>query len=182
MCIEIVGLAVLVGWVRGGQVTNLARTPLRGLPWFILVGAFEVIMRFTQSPERRLVYQALSLAELAVVAGLLWVNRHLPGVSLALAGLTLNSVVMAANGGLMPVSEWAATASGQGAYISELVSGQSPRHIMLNPQTRLPALADIIPVPPPYPWPRVLSIGDILLFSGIARFTIWGMLCQHEGG
>ena len=76
----------------------------------------------------------------------------------------------------MPVSQWAAVISGQSDYLPELLSDVSARHVIIGADTKLVLLADIIPLPPPYPFPRVLSIGDVILFAGIIIIIIKGML------
>lgn len=180
MYLDVVVLGALAGWCLGGRLVNLAWLPLRGLGGFLALGALELTMQFTRAPERRLLYQALILAAAGVALALLWLNRRLPGASLVLAGLVLNLLVMAVNGGRMPVSAWAAAASGQTPYLPELLSGTGARHVLLTAATRLPFLADIIPLPAPYPVPRVLSVGDLLVFAGVIRLLVYGMRLQPE--
>ncbi len=180
MYIDIVVLGLLIGLLMGGRIKNLGRLPLKGTGWFILLGIVEVSMQFTQTPERQFVYKTLIMSAGALMMLLLWMNRHIPGVKLSLVGLLLNFIVMAANGGRMPVSQWAAVISGQSDYLPELLNDISARHVIIGPATRLVLLADIIPLPSPYPFPRVLSIGDVILFAGIIRIIIKGML--HNKG
>ncbi|QNB45817.1 hypothetical protein BR63_05520 [Thermanaerosceptrum fracticalcis] len=176
MYIDIVVLGLLMGLLMGGRIKNLGRLPLRGTGWFILLGVIEASMQFTQTPERQFLYKSLIMFAGALMMLLLWANRHIPGVKLSLIGLFLNFLVMAANGGRMPVSQWAAVISGQSDYLPELLSDISARHVIIGSATKLVLLADIIPLPPPYPFPRVLSIGDVILFAGIIRIIIKGML------
>jgi len=175
MYIDILAMGLLAGLLKGGRLSNLGKMPLRGLGWFIFLGGLELVMVFTQSPERQLLYRWATMLAAVLVVGLLWMNRHLPGVRLVLLGAFLNIAVMAANGGRMPVLEWAAIASGQVAYLPELIDGTATRHVLLGTSTPLPILADIIPLPPPYPVPRVLSIGDLAIFAGVIRVVVWGM-------
>lgn len=176
MYIDIVVFGLLAGLLMGGKVKNLGRLPLRGTGWFILLGVIEISMQFTQTPERQFLYKSLIMFAGALMMLLLWANRHIPGVKLSLSGLFLNFLVMAANGGRMPVSQWAAVISGQSDYLPELLSDVSARHVIIGADTKLVLLADIIPLPPPYPFPRVLSIGDVILFAGIIIIIIKGML------
>lgn len=180
MYLDVVLLGLAVGRLLGGRLINLGSLPLRGLAGFLLLGAVEAAMQASQAPERRLLYQTLIMASGGILAWLLWINRRLPGVWLVILGLGLNLAVMAANGGRMPVSEWAALASGQGDYLPELVSGTGARHMLLTALTHLPLLADIIPLPSPYPVPRVLSIGDVVLFAGLIRLLVAGMLTTAD--
>lgn len=115
-----------------------------------------------------------------VAAGLLWINRSLPGVRLIMLGLALNLAVMAANGGRMPVSESAAVTAGLSEHLPKLTAGQSSRHVPLTAQTRLRYLGDMIPVPKPYPFPRVISVGDVVLAAGVVQLLIFGMSTRHR--
>lgn len=181
MYLDIIGLALLIGLIAGGKISNLGRLPLKGLGLFVLLGAVMFGVYFTRAPERQIWYQVLIILAMLVAMVLLLKNRHLPGIKLIFFGLILNFVVMAANGGRMPVSQWAAVVSGQADYLPELISGTSCRHVLLGPDTHLKFLADIIPLPSFYPVARVLSAGDLFIFAGIIRLTVWGMLAKHEG-
>lgn len=173
--LDIVILGLLIGWLRKGRIENLGYIPLRGVIWFIALGALDLMMQLTQAPERRVLYQILIMGSALVALFLLMFNHRLPGVKLVLIGLVLNLLVMGANGGRMPVSTWAAQASGQGKFLPLLTSGESSRHVVLGPSTHLPYLADLIPIPPPYPAARVLSVGDLFVFIGIIWLMVWGM-------
>jgi len=173
--LDVVILGILVGWLRKGRIGNLGYIPLRGVMGFIALGALDLLMQLTQSPERRLLYQVLIMGSAGAAFLLLWLNHRLPGVRLVLSGLVLNLVVMGANGGRMPVSTWAANVSGQAEFLPLLTSGESSRHVPLGPQTHMGFLSDLIPIPPPYPAARVLSIGDLLVFAGIIWLVAWGM-------
>ena len=95
---------------------------------------------------------------LAVVA----VNRRVPGATLMATGLLLNVMVVTLNGG-MPVSRAAIRAAGaQGAIVIE----DGAKHHLLTDVDVLVPLADVIPLPQPFG--IVLSIGDVLLYSGMA--------------
>ena len=95
---------------------------------------------------------------LAVVA----VNRRVPGAALMAAGLTMNLAVVALNGG-MPVGREAIRAAGANGVI--VIEDGAKHHLMSNADVLRP-LADVVPVPPPFG--AVFSIGDILLYGGLA--------------
>ena len=52
-----------------------------------------------------------------------------------------------------------------------LQSGQDLIHSLLTEDTKFKIFADIITLPPPYPFPKTISIGDIFLFFGV--FAFW---------
>jgi hypothetical protein len=77
-------------------------------------------------------------------------------------GLLMNLAVVALNGG-MPVSLDAVRAAGADGVI--VIEDGAKHHVMTSADTLQP-LADVIPVPAPFG--VVLSIGDVLLYGGMA--------------
>lgn len=103
---------------------------------------------------------ALLVTSMGLIAAFLFVNRERAGLPLALVGLVLNLVVIAANGG-MPVSEIALTRSGTEVPASD------QRHVVASTETHLNLLGDVIPV-----GAKVLSIGDVMMAVGLAWFVV----------
>jgi lipid-A-disaccharide synthase-like uncharacterized protein len=108
-----------------------------------------------------------------------WLNRTRPGFWLLGAGLVLNLLVIAANGGLMPVSP---------TIVADLNPRISPdilqvgdrlawsRNILLpTSETRLWWLSDILLPPPRFPFSHAAySIGDLLIALG-AFLLLWNL-------
>jgi hypothetical protein len=100
-------------------------------------------------------------------------NRRMPGVPVMLVGLTLNLLVVGLNGG-MPVSADAVRlAGGSPGDVPVAGSGAEKHHLMSDDDVLRP-LGDVIPGPPPLG--DVLSIGDVLLYGGLAYFVVMVML------
>jgi hypothetical protein len=109
-------------------------------------------------------------ASLIVFLAFVWLNRRLPGMSILLAGLILNLVVIAANGGWMPISPETASRLGGGAAAQMAVSGSrfGQKDVLLLPQeTRLGFLADRFLLPGWFPYQVAFSLGDILVAIGV---------------
>lgn len=164
--ITVLVLAVAASWLRGGRLSRVAHVELRA-SWLLFAGV-AIQVGVDLAAGRGLLTDAglpgwslLLLSQLLVVAFLLG-NRRLPGVALVAAGLLLNAVVMAANRA-MPVDPAAIAALGiEGATVAP------GKHTLLTGSTRLPWLADIIPVP----WLRsILSVGDLVLAVGLFPMT-----------
>lgn len=162
----VVGLAVACSYARGGRLTHIANAPSSS-PWLLFCGlGLQVAVDLAAgrgwladaSPSG---WSLLLLSQLLVVAWLVR-NRHLPGVLLVAAGLLLNAVVMAANGA-MPVDPGAMRALGLGEL--EVPPG---KHTLLTPDTHLPWLADILPLPP---LRSIISVGDVVLAIGLLPMT-----------
>lgn len=101
------------------------------------------------------------IASMAIAALALVLNRHLAGLIWVATGLSLNLIVIALNGGLMPVSSAAQQFSG----ISPL-SGPEMNVLPMTRETVLPWLGDILPLPAWMPNSNVFSIGDVLITIG----------------
>lgn len=161
--LSVVVVAVALSALRGGRFANVAHAPLHR-PWLLFVGValqlgVDVLAaREVLADASTLGWSVLLASQLLVVAFLV-VNRQLPGVWFVGVGLLLNAVVMAANGA-MPVSPAAVEALQLGRDV-EVPLG---KHTMLDEDTLLPWLADVIPV---RPLRSVLSLGDVVLAVGI---------------
>lgn len=100
----------------------------------------------------------------------LWLNRHHKGFKLIIIGVLMNFIVMAVNGGRMPVSLSASEVLGP-YYTDMLKSGSViSKHYMMDASTRLSLLGDIIPLSKPYPRTQVISIGDVVMNFGMFLF------------
>jgi hypothetical protein len=102
-------------------------------------------------------------------------NRKNPGFLLILIGVFLNFLVMALNGGRMPVSLDAASVLDPG-YIEVLKESLYAKHTMLTSSTYLGFLGDVIPISDPYPRTQIISIGDIIMNIGIFFFIQYLMV------
>ena len=157
-------LSLLIGWFRGGSLKGLAAMKLRGGWLFPLLLAVQVVIFFLQEKVAWIAKMSNVIFLLVYITGLvfLWLNRHQPGFSVIFAGVLLNFIVMAANGGRMPVSVEAAQFLGR-EYIEALKAGLYAKHQAITSDTLLPFLGDIIPLSPPYPRQQVISIGDVVM-------------------
>lgn len=160
------GLRVLSGRRLGG----LAHVGLRG-ETFLLVSlvaqAIPPALGLTGGPAR--VAYWVWFATFPCLLYIAWLNRDSPGMALLGGGLLLNLAVIAANGG-MPVTASAIAAAKALQVASVHIPITDFVHVFATAVTRLPWLADVIPLPGPT-WIRsAVSPGDCMLFAGIAVF------------
>jgi len=151
----VVGL--VFGLITGGRITNLARVRFRW-PWLV-VGAVVVREAVLLTPLNR-IEGAQYVYVLALAAVVAWTIAHfgrLPGVWLITAGAALNLVVIAANGGRMPVASELAGSLAR--------HGNLGQYTVMSSATHLNALADWIWL---YPVPEAYSPGDVLIALGLA--------------
>ncbi len=79
----------------------------------------------------------------------------------------MNFLVIAANGGRMPVSKEALLTAGQRGLLDFLRQDTSLDHVLLNESTRLPLLGDILALPEFFPRAAAFSLGDAFMMVGI---------------
>jgi hypothetical protein len=155
-------LAVAVALLRGGRLDRLAELGLRAFPLvWLAIGLRVAAAALTE----RGFFWAPWLQVLAYVLFMyvMLANHRLAGLKTFGLGSFFNFLVIAANGGRMPVS---ATAIMRANLTRTEPSGI---HSLLTEHTRLWFLADIIPVPG-YLLRSVVSIGDILIVLGMFFF------------
>jgi len=98
-----------------------------------------------------------------------WFNRRLPGMPILLIGLILNLIVMAVNGGFMPISPQTAERLVGEEIVSNLTPGNrfGFKDILLpTHETRLELLADRFLPPAGLPYQVAFSLGDIFIAFG----------------
>jgi hypothetical protein len=89
--------------------------------------------------------------------------------ALAALGVGLNVLVVISNGGYMPQSDDARIAARGGSLaVGEPSQPQLLNVVQMNADTRLSLLGDVIPEPAWFPRSNVISIGDLMLGSGLA--------------
>lgn len=173
-------ISLIVGFFRKGNLKGLASLKFRWGLIFPFLLIFQIVIFSLQNKVAFLGEISGFLFILIYVAGLffLFLNRSHPGLLLIFIGVFLNFLVMAINGGRMPVLAEAALVLDP-QYIELLKEGLYAKHALLDESTRLAFLGDIIPVTDPYPRSQVISIGDVIMNIGIFLFIQYVML--HHG-
>ena len=169
LILVVVGLALAVGFLAGGSLRPFDRLQVH---WWgtALIGLALQGLPVTGEIGRRFGAPAL-LVSYGLLLAFAGVNRRLPALWLVIAGLALNVSVIAANGG-MPVSAGALEVAGTR---SDALAGEGTlKHHLMGPDDVLTPFADVIGIPPPIG--AVISIGDLLLYVGVASLIVAIML------
>lgn len=150
MLISAIVAGVGAGLVLGGDLRRLGTLAVR---WWPLLAA-AVLVRLA-GPFVPFAPLPLYLASFAAIIIVVAVNLRLPGLPLIGVGAALNLAVVSLNGG-MPVDLAAVAAAGSSGP-------RDPLHFALTADTRLPALADVIPLGIVR---SVYSLGDVAIAAG----------------
>jgi hypothetical protein len=161
----LIGLAVAVGFVLGGSFRPFERLRVH---WW---GAALLGLALQAIPFTGTVGAATVVTSYVLLIGFALVNRRLPALWLVLIGLLLNLLVIGVNGG-MPVSPSALRTADAGT--EGLAGAGAIKHHLMGPGDVLTPLGDVIGIPPPIG--VVVSVGDVVLYAGIAVLVITVML------
>ena len=166
-------LMIFLALLLQRDLTAISRLPFKG-GWkvaFMVAGLlFLQFVLVIFAGQRTWLEMALVILSHLAVMFVALLNRHIPGAKLFALGIVLNTLVMAANGGWMPITP----AMHQYVHPDQTLAVEtkpplSKSIILSRSETRLWVLSDIIPAP--LPWRRyVISLGDILLVLGAAQF------------
>jgi len=182
MLIETILAAMIVGFVSGGNFNNLGNTNIRYINLIFISVAVRYLpslMNFgvlkNYSVFKEVISPLFFNFSYFIIILVLIINIEYKTLNLVLFGSIMNFIVVIANGGYMPVSE---VALERGGYNFVGVTGEflDMNHIISSESTRFYFLGDIILIPLPYPFPQLLSIGDIFMCIGIFLFIISNMI------
>jgi hypothetical protein len=172
---SVILLSVLIGYLVGGRLRAFERLYLRHW-WLAPIGLGLQVLPLPDARHGtdflvRTSVLGVSYALLLLFAGF---NLRIPGMPLLLVGLTLNAVVVIANGG-MPASRQALEASGQTAALKHLTADEGAKHHLMTSSDHLTPLADVIPIPQPIG--QVASVGDVFVYAGL----VWLIVAVMRG-
>lgn len=165
---------VILALLLRRDLSGIGRVSFRG-GWkliIVIVGLYllQTTLVLLAPGQSVLQISLLVLTQLALVF-LFLLNHHLPGARLFALGIALNTAVMAANGGWMPVApEMYKLVHPDWPPVELYSRAPDSKNIMLpQADTKLWILSDIIPIIlPGRGW--AISIGDVFLIIGAAQF------------
>jgi hypothetical protein len=175
--------AILAGLVVGLVVARIQTRPWTGpplrKPWLAILAFLPQFLIFYLPATRWQVADGWAAAGLILSLALLlvfcWFNRHLSGAWLLALGLILNLLVMAANGGFMPISPQTAARLVPADHLAALANGSrfGAKDILLTPgQTHLVWLSDLFLPPKGFSYQVAFSLGDVVIAAGAFWLTL----------
>lgn len=171
MILEAILTALILGWALRGSLCRLADARLN-YAWMIFVPlglaiASSALNRAHAVPLSSPIFGAVHILGLVTWIVFTAANISIPGAKLILAGLVVNLIAVAANGGTMPVS-YAGLVAAYGKEGAKHWMEVFPqvKHMLIDHTTRLSLLCDVVPIPRPFSMGFVYSIGDIITSIG----------------
>lgn len=178
----VIVISIVIGYICGGRLKGLLTADIKGL-WlpiiaFLLDYAPQYIIRLV--PGAADFGWAFVTGQYILLLLFVLINLFDPAFCLFGLGTVANFLVIALNGFKMPVD---ISASGAPAEQIEQVmrrlnAGEIYGYAAANENTMLAPLGDVILIPG---LGGFASVGDLLLFAGIAYMVIRGMYRWREG-
>jgi hypothetical protein len=177
MIIEIIILSIislLIIFFRDGKfdISNID-IDIKGYKFFIIMAVIQItavlLFKIFNNNDA---FKILSMNWLIypVLLYVTLINFKKSYMKLFFIGTLLNFIAIAFNDFKMPVFISETYANSQNTILF-LKSNQDLIHSIATDSTRFKILCDIISIPPPYPFAKTISIGDIFLLLGI--FIFW---------
>ncbi len=183
-------LAVIAGllaglarvWCRGRHLSS----PRLRLVWLVPLAFLPQWLAFYLPATRQVIANdgaAIALvSSQALLLVFAWFNRDRPGFWMLGLGLALNLLVIALNGGLMPISpetvERLAQSTSANAWQIGSRLGTGKDIVLTIAATRLWWLSDRFLLPDWFPYRAAFSLGDTLIAAG-AFWLLWAIGGSH---
>jgi hypothetical protein len=167
------GLVLSLARHKTRAFSRIASIPLRSAWLALLALAFQLpLLRAPAGPTQGLrAQQALLLVSYLLLLLFVWRNRRLGAVLIVGAGVACNLLVVLANQGFMPITPQTLVRINPASSVEQWSEGThygySKDIILVQENTRVWPLSDILAIPPPFPWPTAFSAGDLILAAGI---------------
>ena len=176
-------ISIIIGLLRNGKLSSLSHISLKRIELIVLACIIQGGLVFFGTRKVKIVldYSSYALAFSYVVLLIaVWYNEKLKGMKIIALGIAFNFMVIVANGGRMPILLGSLYKAGLNDIALILKEGSHVTHTLISEKTLFRFLADVIPLPPPFPAPSVISVGDFLLFYGVFSLIQNAMLKKEQ--
>ncbi len=188
MVIETITLSLLLGKVSGGKIRNLESLYIKGWYLFALSFLVEIVSLLIVSKsigklsifiENNFFYVHIFIYLLLIIG--LFMNFKEKGLRITLLGSILNFIPLLFNNGKMPVLLDSLKYSKLYTQLSLLEEGRILTHSLANETTKFIYLCDVLPIPEPYIFPKIISVGDIFISLGLFVLILSYMKRKFKG-
>jgi hypothetical protein len=181
--VYIIIISIIIGLLRRGKLSSLSQISLKRIELLVLAFLIQAGLIFLGSRKIEFVlnYSSYALAFSYVVLLIaVWYNKKLKGMKIIALGIAFNFMVIVANGGHTPILLGSLYKAGLNDIALILKEGSHVTHTLITEKTLFRFLADVIPLPSPFPDPSVISFGDFLMFCGVFSLIQNAMLKQEQ--
>jgi len=176
-------ISIIIGLLRNGKLSSLSHISLKRIELIVLACIIQGGLVFFGTRKVKIVldYSSYALAFSYVVLLIaVWYNEKLKGMKIIALGIAFNFMVIVANGGRMPILLGSLYKAGLNDIALILKEGSHVTHTLISEKTLFRFLADVIPLPSPFPDPSVISFGDFLMFCGVFSLIQNAMLKKEQ--
>lgn len=155
---------LVAGYALGGRLRNIEQLRIRW-PWLAIVALGLQFVAFSplRDPLGETGVIALHFVSYGLLVWFVVANRERAGIVVAGAGLLMNLLAIALNGGYMPASRHALVVSGE-----DYAGATANNSTVIHEGTRLSFLGDVFAIPDGTILASVFSVGDVLIVVGVA--------------
>jgi len=184
--IEVIILSIIVGLIRGGKFTRLIKVDFKRVWILIFAFVFQYFLVFINSTEEiqmmgklyNYLKQLIILSYILLFIGI-FANIKYRSLWLVLSGTVLNFFAVVVNHWKIPILKEGFKLVGLKDMYTMLEGGNLPLYTAISDATKYPVLGKIIAISKPYPFPNIISIGDLLMCFGL--YTLIQEIMLSEG-
>ena len=181
--VYIIIISIIIGLLRNGKLSSLSQISLKRIELIVLACLIQAGLIFLGSKKIKFVLDYSSymiIFSYIVLLLAVWYNKNIKGMKIIALGIIFNFIVIVANGGHMPVLLSSLYKAGLDDFALTLKEGTYVTHTLITEKTLFRFLADVFPLPPPFPDPSVVSAGDFLMFYGVFSLIQNAMLKKEQ--
>lgn len=173
MLVEAIIMSIVCGFLLNRGKKDFERVSISAFILILLAGVIEGLSQLILYSDILnlgvLIRKYTLLIEIIVyllIFIFIYMNRDMKGMKVILFGALLNFIAVVSNNGFMMVDGQILLDMGFLNSYNELKEGLIFAHGLIGVDTKFIYLTDIINIIPPYPFPKSISAGDIVLAIG----------------
>lgn len=172
-------LGIILGYITGGRMKNVAQRPLHWKGLALSAFAIQLVI-FSNVPFMASVPKPVTVvlhyASYLLLLIFIIMNLKNTGIIIVGTGIFLNTLVIFLNGGYMPTIPENLKNTSVGKTAEAISQGIAVNNsAKMAGDTLLPWLGDVFYLPSWVPFSNVFSIGDILIAAGICVYIVINM-------
>lgn len=177
MFVEAIIIGLLIGGFRNGRLTNIIDMNIRG--WYLILislilSLLPVFLGNLESVSN--IQNYLLLFSMIIVLVVVLLNLDKKGVWLILIGGLFNIAILLFNGFKMPVNLATLEGAGLTSLFEGITDGSIVSYAASSAEGFMKIFTKFIVVPKPYPFPKIMTLGDIIMSLGIVFMIVGEMM------